>query len=66
LAVSVRLRIVAPDEEDTILPPGQRDLSGFWYPIGYSDPKSLVRRRMRRHSEVRTVPRPRRSREREI
>lgn len=39
-----------PEFEDTVLPPGQRDPSGFWYPMGYRDPKSLVRRRGRRHA----------------
>ncbi|HKQ98590.1 MAG TPA: hypothetical protein VJV75_12005 [Candidatus Polarisedimenticolia bacterium] len=31
-----------------MLPPGQRDRSGFWMPEGYEDPRTLVRRRRRR------------------
>ena len=34
--------------EDSVLPPGQRDPSGFWYPAGYDEPRTLVRRRPRR------------------
>lgn len=34
--------------EESVLPPGKRDDSGFWYPSGYSDPSTLVRPRRRR------------------
>ncbi len=34
--------------EESVLPPGQRDGSGFWYPAAYSDPTALVRPRRRR------------------
>lgn len=37
--------------EDTVLPPGQRDSTGFWSPEGCSDPKTLVRPRRRRRDE---------------
>jgi hypothetical protein len=33
---------------ESVLPPGQRDRTGFWYPAGYADPQTLVRRRPRR------------------
>ena len=35
-------------DQESVLPPGQRDRSGFWYPAGYADPQTLVRRRPRR------------------
>jgi hypothetical protein len=35
-------------DQESVLPPGQRDRSGFWYPAGYADPHTLVRRRSRR------------------
>jgi hypothetical protein len=35
-------------DQESVLPPGQRDRSGFWYPAGYEDPQTLVRRRPRR------------------
>jgi hypothetical protein len=28
-------------QEDTALPPGRRDASGFWFPAAYSDPMGL-------------------------
>ena len=28
-------------QEDTALPPGRRDASGFWFPAAYSDPMNL-------------------------
>jgi hypothetical protein len=37
---------------ESVLPPGQRDRTGFWYPAGYSDPQTLVRRRPRRSHGV--------------
>lgn len=37
--------------EESVLPPGQRDRSGFWYPAGYNNPKALVRPRRRRRKE---------------
>jgi hypothetical protein len=30
-----------PDEENSDLPPGQRDPGGFWYPAGYSQPGDI-------------------------
>jgi len=59
VTVSARFTIVDPENEDTVLPPGQRDTSGFWYPEGYSDPKTLVRRRSRRDGRRPTIPRRR-------
>jgi len=35
-------------DAESVLPPGQRDRTGFWYPAGYADPQTLVRRRPRR------------------
>ena len=35
-------------DDESVLPPGQRDRTGFWYPAGYADPGTLVRRRPRR------------------
>ena len=35
-------------DDESVLPPGQRDRSGFWFPAGYTDPSSLARRRSRR------------------
>ena len=35
-------------DDESVLPPGQRDRTGFWYPEGYADPATLVRRRPRR------------------
>jgi len=55
----VRVRVVDPVEEDSVLPPGQRDRSGFWYPKGYLDPRSLIRRK-RRGSHAKGLPKDRR------
>jgi len=38
----------SPVPDESVLPPGQRDRSGFWMPSGYEDPTTLVRRRRRR------------------
>jgi hypothetical protein len=46
--VSVPTKSTEANVEETVLPPGQRDGSGFWSPAGYSDPKTLVRTRRRR------------------
>jgi hypothetical protein len=53
--VSARAKDALPQEEEaspeldeSVLPPGQRDRSGFWMPAGYDDPTTLVRRRRRR------------------
>jgi len=46
--VSVPTKSSKTGVEDSILPPGQRDDSGFWYPSGYSDAGTLVRPRQRR------------------
>ena len=32
---------VASAAEDSVLPPGKRDASGFWYPASCSDPMEL-------------------------
>jgi hypothetical protein len=39
-------------DQESVLPPGQRDRSGFWYPAGYADPQTMVRRRPRRGDEA--------------
>ncbi|HZN02663.1 MAG TPA: hypothetical protein VFD06_03645 [Candidatus Polarisedimenticolia bacterium] len=39
-------------DQESVLPPGQRDRTGFWYPAGYEDPATMVRRRPRRHAEI--------------
>lgn len=31
--------------DESVLPPGQRDRTGFWLPQGHENPTSLVRRR---------------------
>jgi hypothetical protein len=36
-----------PGQDDSVLPPGWRDRTGFWLPLGYEDPRTLVRRRRR-------------------
>jgi hypothetical protein len=46
--VSVRSKNAQPAPEETVLPPGQRDRTGFWVPSGYDDPRTLVNRRVRR------------------
>ena len=46
--VSRRLKESSPETDESVLPPGQRDRSGFWMPVGYEDPRTLVRRRRRR------------------
>lgn len=45
--MSGRVKEVPPETDDSVLPPGQRDRSGFWMPEGYEDPRTLVRRRRR-------------------
>jgi len=37
-----------PGQDDSVLPPGWRDGTGFWLPLGYDDPGTLVRRRRTR------------------
>jgi hypothetical protein len=39
-------------DDESVLPPGQRDRTGFWYPAGYADPGTLVRRRPRRAAGI--------------
>ena len=46
--MSVRAKTAEPVGDDSVLPPGQRDGSGFWLPQGCDDPRDLVRRRGRR------------------
>ena len=41
----VRTKPPEPAADGQVLPPGQRDRSGFWFPLGYQDPSTLVRRR---------------------
>ncbi|HET8946407.1 MAG TPA: hypothetical protein VFQ07_05450 [Candidatus Polarisedimenticolia bacterium] len=43
-------------DQESVLPPGQRDRTGFWYPAGYADPQTLVRRRPRRAHGADTPP----------
>jgi hypothetical protein len=53
--VPARTKHPEPVPEGSFLPPGQRDRSGFWFPLGYEHPRTLVRRRARR-----AEPHPRR------
>jgi hypothetical protein len=47
--VLVSVRVKRGDQVDeSVLPPGQRDLSGFWLPQGHENGRSLVRRRRSR------------------
>jgi hypothetical protein len=47
--VTVSVRGKGGDQVDeSVLPPGQRDRSGFWLPQGHENPSSLVRRRRSR------------------
>lgn len=50
--MSFREKLVEPGHELTVLPPGQRDTSGFWFPHGYSDPRLLIRRRGKRTKKL--------------
>jgi len=45
--VPLHLKIVEPEDPDSVLPPGRRDRSGFWYPLGCTDLRTLVKRRAR-------------------
>ena len=47
----IRRKGADPAPEESVLPPGQRDSTGFWYPAGYAEPRTLVRRRPRRRRE---------------
>jgi len=49
--VSVPTKSAESGKGDEVLPPGKRDASGFWYPAAYSDPRTLVRRRVRRRRD---------------
>jgi hypothetical protein len=51
ICLSVPTKSTEAVVEDSVLPPGQRDRSGFWYPAGYSDPRKLVRPRRRHHKD---------------
>ncbi len=46
--MSVPTKSTEAGVEESVLPPGQRDDTGFWYPAGYSEPRMLVRPRRRR------------------
>lgn len=46
--MSIRGKKDLAGEEETLLPPGKRDLTGFWFPLDCGDPSSLVSRRARR------------------
>lgn len=46
--MSARSKDRERSDDESVLPPGQRDRSGFWFPVGYSDPRTLARRRGRR------------------
>lgn len=52
----VRRKNPEPVADETVLPPGQRDRSGFWFPAGYDDPRTLVRRRLRRPRAAKLHP----------
>lgn len=41
----LHLKIVDPGQEGSVLPPGRRDRSGFWYPLGCTDLRTLAKRR---------------------
>ena len=60
VCVSVPTKSTESGVEESVLPPGQRDDSGFWYPSGYNDPSMLVRPRRRRRNpepaEAETTP----------
>ena len=45
--VPVRNKSAEPVAEESVLPPGKRDRSGFWFPLGYDDPQMLIRRSTR-------------------
>ena len=51
MSVSFSTKSANPGDEEPLLPPGQRDGSGFWIPAGYNDPRTLVRRRSRRQRQ---------------
>ncbi len=36
--------------DESVLPPGERDRTGFWLPKGHENPTSLVRRRRSRRA----------------
>ena len=55
------LKILEPEDDDSVLPPGRRDTSGFWYPLHCDDPRTLVRRRTRRVKKVKRAGEHRRS-----
>ena len=49
--VTVSVRGKNGDQGDeSVLPPGQRDRTGFWLPQGHENPSSLVRRRRARRA----------------
>ena len=50
--MSFREKLVEPGHGPTLLPPGQRDTSGFWFPSGYTEPRSLIRRRGKRTKKL--------------
>ena len=46
--MSPRNKNTEPATDESVLPPGQRDRSGFWLPLGYTEARTLVSRRLRR------------------
>lgn len=46
--MSARTKDRERSDDESVLPPGQRDRTGFWFPAGYADPSTLARRRSRR------------------
>jgi hypothetical protein len=45
--VSARTKDRDRSDDESVLPPGQRDPSGFWFPAAYADPSTMARRRRR-------------------
>jgi hypothetical protein len=56
--VSARTKDRERSDDESVLPPGQRDRNGFWFPAGYADPSTLTRRRSRRGAPARDEDEP--------
>lgn len=56
--MSARTKDRQRSDDESVLPPGQRDRSGFWFPAGYADPSTLARRRTRHGASVRDEDEP--------
>jgi hypothetical protein len=61
IAVPSDLRMLEPEDHDSVLPPGRRDASGFWFPLHCKDPRTLLRRRSRSVKKTRRVMEHRRA-----